>query len=110
LAVGGAYLLEVMGENGELQGAWTLDYPAVFASEAGYQGWADSIRRQSSALVATTLTRVGASQLPPGREIIFPPKPAQLPPLNFDGARLIHGAGDVVWLPVHVEDPPRREV
>ncbi len=69
----------------------------------------DTIRRRSAALVATTLTRVGATQMPPRREIVFPPKPAQLPPLNFD-IRQIHGAGDVVWLPVQVEDPPGREI
>ncbi len=110
MAAGGAYLLEVMGESGALQGAWTLDYPPVAASQMGYDTWVDSMRKQSSALMATTLTRVGATQMPPQREIIFPPKPAQLPPLNFGGNSMIFGAGDVVWLPVHVEDPPGREI
>jgi hypothetical protein len=28
-----------MNEDGALQSAWTLDYPAVAASEEGYQAW-----------------------------------------------------------------------
>jgi hypothetical protein len=110
LAGGGTYVLEVVQASGVREGPWTVPHPSIHASHRGYAAWLAERQRRSGALVASTLMRAGATERPTTAEIRFPPKPEQLPPLALAGIRSMHGAGDVVWIPVHVEDPPVREI
>ena len=63
---------------------------------------------------ANIVSRIGAtpSAIPaisPTRYVV-PTKPRVLPYLNFgDSQRHMHEFGGVVWVPVHVSDPPRLQ-
>lgn len=110
LANGGSYVLEVVRSTGVLEGPWTMTYPTIAASARGYQAYAERTRRSSAALTTSALTRANVAKAPPERVRVLPTKPVNLPPLNFAGIREMHAFGDVVWIPVHMEDPPEREV
>ncbi len=110
LANGGSYVLEVVGVDGDLAGPFRVEHPIIPASSNGYEEYLDSARQRSSALMRNTLTRANVTVRPPEQELSFPQKPATLPPLGFSGNRGMQGRGNVVWVPVNVEEPPAREV
>ncbi len=110
LAGGASYTLEVMQASGELEGPWSVDYPRIAASSEGYNAWVEDNRRRTAGLLSRTLRSVDVPKLPRLPYSEYEPKPTHLPPLNFAGIRSMHGSGDVVWVPVHLEDPPVREI
>ncbi len=106
---GRTYTIKTLDRSGKTE-EWSIEHPRIPVSKRDFEKYLDSSRRMSDNLLTTTFARAGVTRAPPVEAFEVPRMPDELPALNFAGVRGIHGSGNILWLPVHVEDPPSREV
>jgi hypothetical protein len=109
------YHVRLMDRAGAALGAWTLPSRRIPVSDSGWKRYVQQATNNSIALVKKSVgqleaqmgTKMKGIQAP---RYVVPDRPRLLPPVNFGGGVLrMHGYGQVLWIPVHVTDPPGAE-
>lgn len=111
-ADGATYEIEVRSTEGTIEHQSVIAHRIVGAGAEGFRAYLDSSARGSDVLTRRMLAGAGVEAPVPRRLREQPEAPASFPPLSFGfrGFRTMHAGGDVLWVPVNIEDPPRREV
>ena len=108
------YTLKVSDAAGPdtLLAQWRITGNVIPVSASSWDAYIKKATTGSTALIArmnaTLFSRIGkAPPIANPTRYIVPPKPRVLPYLSFaDGKRRMHESEGVVWVPVHVTDPP----
>ena len=101
------YGVTVIGPAGDTAAQWQVAWPAVPVNDSAWR--ADRVLRasMSGAVSNAVRSQLGTSMIP----IATPDRPtprASLPALRMDH-HTAHAVDSLLWLPVHLVDPPREE-
>lgn len=109
------YRVRVMDRSGVYAGEWTLSSRRVPVSDSGWKRYVQETTNNAVAMASRSVGKLEAQMgtkikgVQPPRYVV-PDRLRVLPAVNFgDGVRRMHGYGNLLWIPVHVTDPPSIE-